>query len=44
MDCTNADKEEIPEMYTGRMRSSVILLGAMLPGMVKESLGIREAA
>ena len=39
MDCTNADKEEIPEMYTGRMRSSVILLGAMLARNGKGTLG-----
>ena len=39
MDCTNADKEEIPEMYTGRMRSSVILLGAMLARNGKGKLG-----
>lgn len=30
MDCTSADKTEISGMYTGKMRSSVILLGAML--------------
>ena len=30
LDCTDADKTEIPEVYTGRMRSSVILLGAVL--------------
>lgn len=30
MDCTNADKTEIPAEFTGKMRSSVVLLGAML--------------
>lgn len=30
LDCTGADKTEIPAVYTGRMRSSVILLGAVL--------------
>lgn len=30
LDCMKADKTEIPEVYTGRMRSSVILLGAVL--------------
>lgn len=30
MDCTLADKTEIPGRYTEKMRSSVILLGAML--------------
>ncbi len=30
LDCMKADKTEIPEIYTGRMRSSVILLGAVL--------------
>lgn len=30
LDCTHADKSEIPEIYSRRMRSSVILLGAVL--------------
>lgn len=30
MDCTHADKKEIPCRFTGKMRSSVILLGALL--------------
>lgn len=39
MDCTNADKTDIPEIYTSRMRSSVILLGAMLARNKKGRLG-----
>ena len=39
MDFTNADKEEIPEIYTGRMRSSVILLGTMLARNKRGRLG-----
>lgn len=30
LDCTNADGTEINSCYTGRMRSSIILLGALL--------------
>ena len=30
LDCTNADKTEIPGEFTRRMRSSVILLSALL--------------
>ena len=39
MDCTRADSWEIPSEYTGRMRSSVILLGAILARRGKGSLG-----
>lgn len=39
MDCTCADKTEVSGMYTGKMRSSVILLGAMLGRNGKGSLG-----
>ncbi len=39
MDCTRADSWEIPSEYTGRMRSSVILLGAILARRRKGSLG-----
>ena len=30
LDCTNADKTDVPAFFTGRMRSSVILLAAVL--------------
>ena len=39
LDCTKADKTEISEVYTGKMRSSVILLGAMLGRNKKGCLG-----
>ena len=39
MDCTNADKTEIPAAYTGKMRSSVILLAVMLSRNKKGCLG-----
>lgn len=39
LDCTNADKTEIPCSYAGKMRSSVILLGAMLARGKKGSIG-----
>lgn len=39
LDCTNADKTEISGVYTGKMRSSVILLGAMLGRNKKGCLG-----
>ncbi len=39
LDCTNADKTEISGTYTGKMRSSVILLGAMLGRNKKGCLG-----
>ena len=39
MDCTKADKTEIPVAYTSRMRSSVILLGALLGRSQKGCLG-----
>ncbi|MDO4276175.1 MAG: UDP-N-acetylglucosamine 1-carboxyvinyltransferase [Eubacteriales bacterium] len=39
MDCTLADKTEISGIYTGKMRSSVILLGAMLGRSRKGRLG-----
>lgn len=39
MDCTNADKTEVSGIYTKKMRSSVILLGAMLGRGGKGCLG-----
>ena len=39
LDCTAADKTEVPFTFTGRMRSSVILLGALLARNGKGSLG-----
>lgn len=39
MDCTRADGYEIPRKYTGKMRSSVILLGAVLARNKKGSVG-----
>ena len=39
MDCENAGKWSVPFEYTGRMRSSVILLGALLARNGKGSLG-----
>lgn len=39
MDCTNADKTEIPASFTGKMRSSVVLLGAMLSRSGRGYLG-----
>ena len=39
MDCTYADKTEICGIHTGKMRSSVILLGAMLGRNKKGSIG-----
>ena len=39
MDCTNADEWSVPFSYTGKMRSSVILLGALLARNKKGSLG-----
>ena len=39
MDCTRADGYEIPREYTGKMRSSVILLGAVLARNKKGSVG-----
>ena len=39
LDCTFADKTEIPAVYTGRMRSSVILLGAVLARNKKCRIG-----
>lgn len=39
MDCTNADKTEVPAVYTRKMRSSVVLLGAMLGRNKKGCLG-----
>lgn len=39
MDCTDADKTEIPAVYTGKMRSSVVLLGAMLSRSGRGYLG-----
>lgn len=39
MDCTNADKTVIPQEYTGKMRSSVILLGVLLARNGQGSLG-----
>ena len=37
LDCADADKTEISSVYTGKMRSSVILLGALL-GRNKEGI------
>ncbi len=39
MDCTDADKTEIPAAFTGKMRSSVVLLGAMLSRSGRGYLG-----
>ena len=39
MDCENAGKWSVPFEFTGRMRSSVILLGALLARNGKGSLG-----
>lgn len=39
LDCTAADKAEVPFSFTGKMRSSVILLGALLARNGKGSLG-----
>ena len=39
MDCENADKWSVPFLFTGKMRSSVILLGALLARNGKGSLG-----
>ncbi len=39
LDCTNADGSLVPFSFTGRMRSSVILLGALLGRTGKGSLG-----
>lgn len=39
MDCTNATKWSVPFLFTGKMRSSVILLGALLARNGKGSLG-----
>ena len=30
LDCTHADGSHVPEIYSGRMRSSIILLGPIL--------------
>ena len=39
LDCTCADRTEIPREYTGKMRSSVILLGVLLARGHKGSIG-----
>ncbi len=39
MDCTHAEKSEIGKEYTGRMRSSVILLGVLLARCREGKLG-----
>ena len=39
LDCTQADGTEISDVYTGRMRSSVILLGAVLARNKKCRIG-----
>ena len=39
LDCTRADGSDVPFSFTGRMRSSVILLGAILARNGKGSLG-----
>ncbi len=39
MDCTHAEKTEIGKEYTGRMRSSVILLGVLLARCREGKLG-----
>lgn len=39
LDCKNADKTEITSCYTGRMRSSVILMGALLGRSRKGTVG-----
>ena len=44
LDCTKADKTEVPFSFTGRMRSSVILLGALLGRNKKAVLAIRGDA
>ena len=44
MDCENAGKWSVPFEFTGRMRSSVILLGALLARMGKEALAIQVGA
>lgn len=44
LDCTNADKTEIPGEFTRRMRSSVILLSAILHETTAAEWGTREAA
>ena len=44
LDCTNADKTEIPGEFTRRMRSSVILLSAILARNTAAEWDTREAA
>lgn len=44
LDCSRADRTEVPGDKTGKMRSSVILLGAMLGRNKKGLWGIRAAA
>ena len=39
LDCSDADGTEIPEMYTRRMRSSIILLGPVLSRNKKCRIG-----
>ena len=39
LDCTKADKTEIPGIYTEKMRSSVILLGVLIGRYGKASMG-----
>lgn len=39
LDCTKADKAEVSGVYAGKMRSSIILLGAMLARNGKACLG-----
>mgnify|MGYP000160716693 CR=1 FL=1 len=42
LDCTNADKTEIPGEFTRRMRSSVILLSAILARNHSCRMGLRH--
>lgn len=41
LDCSCADGTEIPAVYTGRMRSSIILAGAVLARNRKCRIGFR---
>lgn len=43
LDCSHADGTMIPECYSGKMRSSVILMGAMLGRSKRHRQDIPEA-
>ena len=39
LDCTHADGSHVPEIYSGRMRSSIILLGPILARNQQAEIG-----